>query len=1189
MARRLALILLSLLALVIVVAGAALAFVLWRPDVLKPTIERLASAQLGRQVTISGPLRLDLGRVTTVELDGLVVAAPDWAEAPNLAEVRHLRAGVDLGTYLGDGRIHLTELRIDQPRLALERDAQGRTSWPDAPADAAGPAPETGGPDTGGEVLLPRIDAMSVTDGHVAYRDAIAEVGLDADVATAGGAGTFPGLTIDGKGQVRGDPLTLSAKVGALASLDRPAGPLPIEGHLEVAGSRVELSGEVREPLALRGVTLTAEIRSDDPRPLLVLAGRPVDQALPPLQARAKLSREQAPFELRDLVVTWGESRIEGRASYEPMPARPLIRGDVRAPLLDLVPLWPVLTAGGEEKQPSTGNPLAALAGYDADIALATGEIRLPQLTVRETSGRLRLADRRLTVEPLRVALPEGELTGRAATGPVDAPVLTADLALEAKDVDLAATARGAAGVQGTVTGRIAGTVHGSDLGTILARSRLELDATGQDVRAPYFRADEVVARARLDGGRLIVEPLRAVLPEGRIEGRAVATSLDREPAIEADLDVASVQLATFLGQDSGYEGTVDGKLTAQGPAGSATGFLNQGRLTFEGRAQGLKIPQAALGAIDARAQLEGGRLVVDPLKVDLPQGKVAGRVTAGPFGDGFTAKIDLAADQVDLGAIARADNVAGILSGRLAGTVEGTDAVQILSRSRLELDATADRLRLPQLDERLPRATIDASLTPGKERPLEVAIRGKVGGTPLEVTARGGAAQGLVQERGSYPVAVDASLGNTRAELDGRVELPLSEGRFTADIVVAGPDPAAVLGLLQLPEMTLPPYRIAGRVSRGATAIEVADLAGRLGDSDVGGHLALSLDGPRPELSGELRSKLLDADDFGGLIGAQPATGEGETASKAQEKTVEAEERDDKVIPSKRLDLASWRKLDLDLALSAEKVTAGKIPLDAFTTTIRLVDGRLRVAPMVLRLGEGRVEGQVALDANRAPARADLDLDLRRLPMARLLNRLDVDAAALGTLSGRARGGVGMAGAGMSTKQILGNADGEVTLVMQGGTIDRTLVTALGFDLLGLLGSALNVTSEEVALRCTLVDLLIRDGIVTTRSLLVDTPIADIGGDGRINLKTEAIEFTLRARPEGSASPTDLTGISIDGTLAEPDIDINAAALAARGAAAATLGVLLKPFTALAGALGQGDQAESNPCAGVLRQQAEE
>ena len=52
--------------------------------------------------------------------------------------------------------------------------------------------------------------------------------------------------------------------------------------------------------------------------------------------------------------------------------------------------------------------------------------------------------------------------------------------------------------------------------------------------------------------------------------------------------------------------------------------------------------------------------------------------------------------------------------------------------------------------------------------------------------------------------------------------------------------------------------------------------------------------------------------------------------------------------------------------------------------------------------------------------------------------------------------------------------------------------------------------------------------------------------------------------------------------TRGDPQIEINPVAVAARGVAAATLGIVLKPFTALAGAA---TDEEPSPCARLLAQ----
>jgi uncharacterized protein involved in outer membrane biogenesis len=165
MARRLLLVLLSLVLLVVLAAGGALAWVAWRPGDLKGPLTRLASDRLGVPVRVEGPLRLGLGRVATVRLEGLRVGAPEWAAAENLAEVNALRLGIDLPASLRAGTAVLTELSLTRPRLALERDAQGRTSWPDLGGRDEGDDTDQGG-------AAPRLGALEIEEGRVAYRDA---------------------------------------------------------------------------------------------------------------------------------------------------------------------------------------------------------------------------------------------------------------------------------------------------------------------------------------------------------------------------------------------------------------------------------------------------------------------------------------------------------------------------------------------------------------------------------------------------------------------------------------------------------------------------------------------------------------------------------------------------------------------------------------------------------------------------------------------------------------------------------------------------------------------------------------------------------------------------------------------------------------------------------------------------------
>ena len=237
MARRILLVLLSLVVLVVLAAGGLLALIALRPETFKGQAERYLSAQLGRPVTIDGPVALDLGRVVTLDASGIKVANPAWAQARDLADIGHLRVGVDLGAYWRDRSIVLTELRLDRPQLALERDAQGQTSWPSSSGGNAGGSTSNAnanGSSSKPGSSLPRIDALTITDGRVAYRDAQNAVDITSSVATdppkPGAVHDFGGLEARRPGAGPGRAGELRAR-GRLAAAARPGDGQPVPGQ----------------------------------------------------------------------------------------------------------------------------------------------------------------------------------------------------------------------------------------------------------------------------------------------------------------------------------------------------------------------------------------------------------------------------------------------------------------------------------------------------------------------------------------------------------------------------------------------------------------------------------------------------------------------------------------------------------------------------------------------------------------------------------------------------------------------------------------------------------------------------------------------------------------------------------------------------------------------------------------------
>ena len=434
MARRLVQIALGTALLMVVVAWGAVAWLAWYPDTLKAPLERLLTAQLGQQVRMAGPLRVDPGRITAVEVNGLHIAAPEWARSEEIVAIAHLRIAADLWDYLRHGRISITELAADAPRVVLERDLQARTSWPS-------------GGSSGKKGAIPEISvgAVVITDGRFEFVDAPSQVDLAANLATEAATVTAAELRLDGGGRVRGDELRFGLRVGKLQQLAQGGASIPVDGSFTLAQTSAELKGVINEPATLAGLDLHLNIASGDPTGLLALVGRSVGGPAPPLAVKARLTGGGKAYAIDELHAQWGESALDGNLQADFGTLRPRLEGTLQVQRLDLATMLPLLTSPdqGGASSGASGNPLLPLAGYEGRLKLAATEINLPSgLVLRDSAAVLELADGKLRVAPIRVGLPEGVIQGELATGSLDAP----ELAIEAR---LVADGVGVAGVAG--------------------------------------------------------------------------------------------------------------------------------------------------------------------------------------------------------------------------------------------------------------------------------------------------------------------------------------------------------------------------------------------------------------------------------------------------------------------------------------------------------------------------------------------------------------------------------------------------------------------------------------------------------------------------------------------------------------------------------------------------------------------
>ena len=95
---------------------------------LRARIETALEAALDRDVSLAGPLTVDLAPLPTVTLRDVTVANPAWATNPLMLSAGEVRLQPALWTLL-TGDIVLRHVLLRDTVLSLENDTQGRASW----------------------------------------------------------------------------------------------------------------------------------------------------------------------------------------------------------------------------------------------------------------------------------------------------------------------------------------------------------------------------------------------------------------------------------------------------------------------------------------------------------------------------------------------------------------------------------------------------------------------------------------------------------------------------------------------------------------------------------------------------------------------------------------------------------------------------------------------------------------------------------------------------------------------------------------------------------------------------------------------------------------------------------------------------------------------------------------------------
>jgi hypothetical protein len=437
---------------------------------------------------------------------------------------------------------------------------------------------------------------------------------------------------------------------------------------------------------------------------------------------------------------------------------------------------------------------------------------------------------------------------------------------------------------------------------------------------------------------------------------------------------------------------------------------------------------------------------------------------------------------------------------------------------------------------------------------------QGTLNREPFTARIEGGPLLNVDPDR-PYPFQADIRAGATHLVASGEINRPFDLGAFQATGQIDGPNLAQLYQLTGLALPDSPPYQVSGHLTRKGDRVDLTGLTGRVGSSDVHGHLTVTQANGRPDLTGDLASNRLKLADFTAIIGGAPRSMLRGTVTSPQQQAEAAQlTAEHRILPDARLDVARVRQMDADVRYRAETVDAGPLPIKQVMLRARLDHGLLTLDPLSLILPQGALSGDVRLDARGATPVTQLNLQLAHAQVQELLPRVGGTPPAEGPLAAAAR----LTGAGASVREAAANANGTVTVVMPGGQMRQLFAEVMGVDVARSLFLYLSKNNSPTPIRCAVAEFRAQNGVLSVQRLLIDTAAVQATGKGVIDLRNETLKLAISGKPKHFRVLHLAAPITLEGRLDDPHAGLDIGKAAPQLAISAALGAVVAPLAAV-------------------------
>lgn len=477
--------------------------------------------------------------------------------------------------------------------------------------------------------------------------------------------------------------------------------------------------------------------------------------------------------------------------------------------------------------------------------------------------------------------------------------------------------------------------------------------------------------------------------------------------------------------------------------------------------------------------------------------------------------------------------------------------------------------------------AVRDADAKPRNNRyTTRYAFTGSYHGSTFSGKAQTGEVLSFQESGVPFPVQGELAAGTTKLWVEGTIADAAHISGIDTQLRISGQTLANLYPFLLLPLPASPPYQLSGHLVLKGEQFTMDGLTGKIGSSDVSGRAGYLRREPRPLLTADLHSRLLDISDLGPLVGIQtkdsggkPAAKQADTRDRPAAKAAEKAANPDHILPAGSFDGSRLQKIDAEVNFDAKRLKVPvDLPLESMRASLRLKDSILKLAPLDFGFAGGSIVSQITLDARGPILDTSLATDFRGIQLAQLLP--DKEAIARG--AGKVGATVQLKGKGNSIADVAAKADGRVSAAISNGRVSNLLDAASGLNG-GKIIQLFVGGDKTIDVRCGGFVFDVKQGRGTASLFVVDTEQTQILGAGGFDLENEQLDFTVTPRPKHMGILSLRTPVRLYGRFKHPDYELKKGPLIARAGGALALAAVAAPLAALVPLLETGPGEPTN------------